>query len=87
MSLNWTEMGSWSIKVGGTGIGDIFTVPEVWALIEDRKEFPFQKVLKETEQWGFQLLEGNSKQLLWRERQMLDIDCLHLDIGKTCKSE
>ena len=38
MSLNWTEMGSWSIKVGGTGIGDIFTVPEVWALIEDRKE-------------------------------------------------
>ena len=46
-------MGSWSIKVGGTGIGDIFTVPEVWALIEDRKEFPFQKVLKETEQWGF----------------------------------
>ena len=31
-------MGSWSIKVGGTGIGDIFTVPEVGALIEDRKE-------------------------------------------------
>ena len=49
MSLNLTEMGSWSIKVGGTGIGDKFRVPEVWALI---KEFTFRKVLKETGQWS-----------------------------------
>ena len=31
MSLDLTEMGSWSMKVGGTGIGDKFRVPEVWA--------------------------------------------------------
>ena len=78
MSLNLTEMGSRGIKVGGTGIGDKYTVPQVWALIKDRKKV---KGIERDRRVGFIDSWKATRSRCGSEAQMLDIDCLYMDIG------